>query len=463
MKLRYYQETINRKIYEFMRGPDQRAQIYSPTGSGKTVSFIHALQTEISETERPLKVAILAPRIALIQDQLSRYHQVFDQNVIFTSFHSREHVVRSDVLEYSTLEAEQLLNTQSNCIANGQTHVTCSTYHSFWKLIDQHFDIIICDEAHNLTTDRFMDSLQQVQADKILFFTATPINNELEDELGMNNVELFGPIICEVLPRELIQKGYIVAPLIHRLEVTYSEVLEDVDPVEVAARSFLFQKEEMDSTGMPYTKMLVSCKGLGQIEYVNNHLADLWRHLGKRVNVYSSSADMAKKNNIVWQSRKAMLDDFNAHEGDAIIMHYDTLSEGIDISGITGVLLMRDMQKSKMLQTIGRAARPFTQDLDENYEPVEFSLRRKQRCVVSVMEYNGVPVLGNAMKFARAFIEGGYDDLSSYLSGVNTPLGTVKNQLELPGDADQSFWAAVQDIKRHRELTNITHVLFQGL
>ena len=39
---------------------------------------------------------------------------------------------------------------------------------------------------------------------------------------------------------------------------------------------------------------------------------------------------------------------------DAIIFHYDILSEGIDIPGITGVVIDRDMDLFKMQQTIGR-------------------------------------------------------------------------------------------------------------
>ena len=42
-----------------------------------------------------------------------------------------------------------------------------------------------------------------------------------------------------------------------------------------------------------------------------------------------------------------------------MIFHYDILSEGIDVDGITGVFLMRNLGLAKLLQTIGRAIRVY--------------------------------------------------------------------------------------------------------
>jgi hypothetical protein len=42
-----------------------------------------------------------------------------------------------------------------------------------------------------------------------------------------------------------------------------------------------------------------------------------------------------------------------------LIFHYDILSEGIDVDGITGVALMRQLGLAKLLQTIGRAVRVY--------------------------------------------------------------------------------------------------------
>jgi hypothetical protein len=45
-----------------------------------------------------------------------------------------------------------------------------------------------------------------------------------------------------------------------------------------------------------------------------------------------------------------------------IVLHYDILAEGIDVSGFTVILPFRTLSKSKFLQTYGRAARLHPED-----------------------------------------------------------------------------------------------------
>ena len=45
-----------------------------------------------------------------------------------------------------------------------------------------------------------------------------------------------------------------------------------------------------------------------------------------------------------------------------IVLHYDILAEGIDVSGFSGIMPLRTLSKSKFLQTYGRAARPNVED-----------------------------------------------------------------------------------------------------
>ena len=59
--------------------------------------------------------------------------------------------------------------------------------------------------------------------------------------------------------------------------------------------------------------------------------------------------------------RKQFMQDLKSCEN-ALIFHFDILSEGIDVDGITGVAIMRNMGLSKLLQTIGRAIRLYKPD-----------------------------------------------------------------------------------------------------
>ena len=47
-----------------------------------------------------------------------------------------------------------------------------------------------------------------------------------------------------------------------------------------------------------------------------------------------------------------------------IVIHYDILTEGIDVPGLTGVLFLRNLTKSKFIQTLGRVSRLDLSDRD---------------------------------------------------------------------------------------------------
>ena len=47
------------------------------------------------------------------------------------------------------------------------------------------------------------------------------------------------------------------------------------------------------------------------------------------------------------------------YDGNAMIFHYDVMTEGVDIDGITGVAILRKLGHAKLLQTIGRCLRPY--------------------------------------------------------------------------------------------------------
>ncbi len=418
-KLRWYQEDAHVLLMQFMASKEQRGKVYMPTGAGKTESFIYLLKAQIKRqiklSKAPLRVAVLHPRLALSQDQLKRFQRSFGKNVVFTSFHSGDHVNSPGKMEFSTLDPNRLINIQDNTVAAGKTHITFSSYHSFDKLAGRYFDIVICDEAHYVTQLCFKAAVDAIDSPKILFFTATPIDSEFltDRSSGMNNLAMFGREIYSIAPGRLIPHGYIVAPKLHQLEVTLTDDTKGsrgVDGVKVTAEAFIHQREEMRKTGMPYTKMLVATTGNAQINEVVAAVDELKSIVGHDVRIYTVTAEgmTVDGRTSVYDSRPELLDDFSAHDGDSIILHINTLAEGIDISSITGVLLLRELSKSKMLQTIGRAARPHKTDLI-NDVALPFEQRKKQRCIVSVPIVDGVPVFDSAEHIAEAFMMGGYD------------------------------------------------------
>ena len=54
--------------------------------------------------------------------------------------------------------------------------------------------------------------------------------------------------------------------------------------------------------------------------------------------------------------KQLQIDGSNPNQ-EMIVIHYDILTEGIDVPGLTGVLFLRNLKKSKFIQTFGRVAR----------------------------------------------------------------------------------------------------------
>ena len=109
-------------------------------------------------------------------------------------------------------------------------------------------------------------------------------------------------------------------------------------------------------------KMLVSVKGVGDIQrfFDSKEYKALVR---TGVKIYAVASDLKIGNNINGEqvSRRDFLDRLKEDGKNSgvslIILHYDILSEGIDVPGITGIMPLRTLGKAKFLQTFGRSAR----------------------------------------------------------------------------------------------------------
>jgi superfamily II DNA or RNA helicase len=476
MKLRNYQLRINLVVHEFLKGLLVRGQVYAPTGSGKTVCFIQSIKDAIALGST--NIAVIHPRIALSQDQLKRFQAAFGTTVHFTSFHSGGHIAgRSKIKEKSTLD-EVVLQTIIDQTAG--VHITLSSYNSFSKLVDFDFDLLICDEAHNFVEDQFYTWLPNIKAKKILFYTATPITLFIEDkkeELAdkfMLNADLFGEVLVTIPPKELIKPGYIIAPLIHLMNVSSDRTHSMTDVPGLIARAFVEQWKELIRDGMPYAQMLVAAPGLPEMEKLQNNLVEFYDALKlesgnilTQIDVYCISSDGNYCNGRLISDRFKALEMIKASGKNAVVVHYDTLAEGIDIDSLTGAFIMRKLSKSKFIQTIGRCGRPFGQDLDKHFEPKKelfdpankLDIRMKRRCIITIPVIDDV-FIGNhdGESWCKAFIAAGYEDLYTYIHDKESiPTGKSGGR---KGDEDNNY-STIQLHRIDRKVVDL-EALFEG-
>jgi superfamily II DNA or RNA helicase len=429
-----------------------RATILAATGAGKTVCFTDLL-IQMFKDKIPKRILIVHPRLALSMSQQKRLKKdLKGVNVEFTSFHSGEVYHTLDTRKNrSTTDAIELEKIRNESIGS---HITFSSYKSLHKIAALDYDLIICDEAHYLVQSDLRNNLHLFKS-KVLFYTGTPIKVAAQEE-SMDNIDLFGPVIAEVPPSELIPHGYIVAPLIRYLNARTKRKGNSIDYPTTIAHAY---KDQLTKVNPKFNhKMLVAMASTEYFEEIINELTTIRKIVNDyNLDVYYVTADRVSKNGHITfgaDAREKMLDDFESNTNRCIIIHCDTLAEGIDIDGIGGILLLRNLSMAKSIQTIGRGCRAAKADICKNGEIRKN--RIKTNCIVTLVRVDN-EWMGGAKTddYATLFETAGYGNLYDLIDPECAGHGKKK----VPGETDDVVWDQIEDIK----VTEIKNALWNEL
>ena len=445
--LRPYQELVDKRQQEFMNHPTEfRALVTSCTGSGKTINFFkliidHTLNRKAEGKQT--QILLVHPRLALGEEQQKRAHDLlplYDLTYQFASFHSGTPVASVNQKfagegqkPFQTTKVPRLKEHRKNC--NEDLHITWTTYHSLEHIAHIDYDLIICDEAHYLVQKEFRPNARAFKKSvKTLFYTATPVglsgfrskgpadpneeddyNGDLVDpnDKGMGEKEVFGECIVNVPPKELIGDGYVVPPYIQIMNVMTDDSGKIVDLADVIGRAYKGQLniENVNKNFGFNHKMLVVMPGVKMFKDIMENRHIISNQVEKEVDVYAVSANWHAKNSTMksTMSRSDLIDDFGVTENPAVILHYDTLAEGIDVDGIGGVLFLRkELRKVKSLQTIGRACRPARDDILADGS-VRKGDRAKTHAVLTLVNVDGKEISQKRLRqWSIFFREAGY-------------------------------------------------------
>lgn len=251
----------------------------------------------------------------------------------------------------------------------GRPLIIVSTYHSSERLAlafeetedrsSTEASMLIADEAHYAVTVGF-SHIHEMPAAKRFYFTATMRVTDGDNGLGQNNFAKFGPVLDELSPAEAVVRGLVVRPRVHyvMLDDVTDETEVDADFKAVEA-SFEAHAKEVGGIG---AKFLVAARGTMEIRQMMeaSNFFERLRITRPGLKVFDiSSAYGARVNGSVCKRRDEFLEQLQnlSDKDEAIIVHYDILSEGIDVPGITGVMPLRALGVAKFLQTVGRATR----------------------------------------------------------------------------------------------------------
>ena len=355
-----------------------------PTGTGKTFVQAGIVANDIITNPGFRMYVINAPRILLSYQLMREVQKYLINNGIearYMAVHSGRMDDSVEILKLqqekgitynetnsttSTVEIREMIETAQN---QDLPLIFFSTYNSAYRIQEGRVDfpkinITLNDEAHYLVQEQFYDIVDTLESDRKYFFTATTKETPSDEGRGMNNKGTYGEIIYNMTPREAIERGKMVRPRMHFVtavkNVTYNK-----DDMERSMGNMViesFKQHDYTLTGTDAPKMLVASNGTQDIKNIINS-PELERIQRGGTSIYAIASDPEIGNWVNGEklSRPEFLSRLKKEGSDStkrmIIIHYDILTEGIDIPGITGVLFLRSMKKSKFIQTFGRAAR----------------------------------------------------------------------------------------------------------
>lgn len=279
-----------------------------------------------------------------------------------------------DVEVKSTTVISEINKFVANSKKNNRHCVIIATYDSFDRLSGlPSIDVSTFDEAHEITRDDYFSNVDKIKPiiKKQFFFTAT--RKESDSKRGMNQSTFYGELIFEKSPREMIEIGEIVRPNnYHILNVKNDEGYDYDNPIMTIrsiSEGFIehkaLVKKHSSSPKSIGAKLLVACDGADQLGKIIFDVNFRTWCTENNIRVFSVNSehgefcDFEKVNN-----RNTFMDKMlqMKDDEDAIFLHINILAEGIDLPSITGIMPIRDMDRTKLTQTLGRATRLIKED-----------------------------------------------------------------------------------------------------
>lgn len=287
-------------------------------------------------------------------------------------------ILTSKIDGENTTSGEKIIEMVKAAKEKNSHVLIVSTYHSFHRLekVSSKYKIDMCtlDEVHTTVGNQsFKDNITLIKPNILRQYSFTATKKVIGDDGGQNDINFYGPVLYPMSPKEAIDLGEIVQPRLHVVYIPKEDIKIDQQHnitmvVKTIEESFNKHKEQIKKdSGVPNLlspKLLVTTSGLDEIRNISN--SEDFRNwcLGEEIEVFSFSSDDGYYINFQKTSRKEAIKAMLAlnDQQQAIFFHYDILTEGIDLPNITGVLLLRDLQITKLLQNIGRAARLIKKD-----------------------------------------------------------------------------------------------------
>ena len=373
---------------------DLKGRYVYPTSAGKTLIEALIARHQMERVSGFGAHVVVAPRIALLTQLMREFRKLIGDKYGQIGFHSGEHEhegrdydkILNLAVQRKTTNIDKVLSEISRARENDYPLMIFSTYHSLHKLVRKEISLetMIADESQYCISKRYFESVQEINSKVKLYFTAT----ERRAEVGMrrnNNVAAFGEILGQEFIEVLVKRSILAEPRLllvigkSQSEDPNDKNIPDIDEedeenaiakhlIDLAGHIAEEQRNKVNDA-LP-AKTLFACQSAKHVRIILGEknlqsLMDRTREIDpdRGHAIFTISAETGAKIDGQKVSRGEFLKKLGEHQGNALIFHHDILSEGIDIDGITGVAILRNMRYAKTLQTIGRCLRPYKEDV----------------------------------------------------------------------------------------------------
>ena len=375
---------------------DLKGRYVYPTGAGKTLIEALIAKHQMERVSGFGVHVVVAPRIALLTQLMRDFREFIGDKYGQIGFHSGEHEhegrdydkILNLAVQRKTTNIGKVLSEIDRARENNYPLMIFSTYHSLHKLVRKEISLetMIADESQYCISKRYFESVQEINSKVKLYFTATERRAETGTRRN-NNVAAFGEILGQEFIEVLVKRNILAEPrLLLVIGKSHSEDsndknIPDIDEEDEDDEDGAIARHLIDLAGhiaeeqrnkvniaLP-AKTLFACESAKHIRIIlgEKNLQNLMGRV-KEIDpdrghaIFTISSKTGARINGDNVSRGEFLKRLGEHQGNALIFHHDILSEGIDIDGITGVAILRNMRYAKTLQTIGRCLRPYKED-----------------------------------------------------------------------------------------------------
>jgi superfamily II DNA or RNA helicase len=335
-----------------------KGQIIVPTGGGKTLTMIMDTKKRHEVINNGTTTVVVAPRILLAEQLCSEFMEVIDPHNSDPYLHVL-HCHSGETKYMSTTKAKEIHLYASCARECGENVIIFTTYNSLHRVMEADIEVntIYFDEAHNSVKRNFFPATEFFanDADRCYFYTATRKTSVTINKPGMNDVDVYGDIICRVSAPELVDGGYIIPPRIQAKQFFIHKKAGMIS-CETDAENIIDTIEETDTK-----KILVCVKTSRQLINLMKatDFADELHDLGYSYLYITSKTGAVVDGKKV--NREQFFETLNKWGRDPdkkfVVLHRSILSEGINVSELETVIFLRNMDVIEMTQTIGRVLR----------------------------------------------------------------------------------------------------------